>query len=215
MTHESMTVHKALAELKILDSRIDTAIVEDGAPFVMTKKHSADKVNGKSLQEIKEAATGRYDKITDLIARRKAIKQAIALSNAKTTVEICGHTYSVAEAIEYKNSGIKHEENLLVVLRRTLERARISVADFNDKQLPTRTENFIESLYGSKDVKANGEAAINDREKFIEQNSMEVFDPIDIAGKVEALEEFISNFKAEVDAALSVSNALTVIEIEY
>lgn len=215
MTHETMTVHKALAELKILDSRIKSEIVLRNAPFVTTKKHSADKINGKTLQEVQEGIAARYNKIRDLIARRKAIKQAVALSNAQTTVEINGVTYTVSEAIEYKNTGIENEEMLLKVMKSDLDKAMVAVTDFNDVQLPTRTDNFIESLYGNKEIKVNGEAAIADREKFIEQNTMEVYDPINITDKVTALDDYISSFKAEVDAALSVSNALTVIEINY
>ena len=40
MNTETMTVHKALAELKVLDSRIESAILS--GDFVITKKNNQD-----------------------------------------------------------------------------------------------------------------------------------------------------------------------------
>lgn len=42
-TVEKMTIHKALCELKILDSRINNAI--SSARFCLANKHSNEKVN--------------------------------------------------------------------------------------------------------------------------------------------------------------------------
>ena len=51
MTTEKMTVHKALAELKIVDDRIVSAI--DGGTYCVANKHSNDKIKGVSLEEYK------------------------------------------------------------------------------------------------------------------------------------------------------------------
>ena len=53
------------------------------------------------------------------------------------------------------------------------------------------------------------------RQTYIENNTYDLIDPLDIAKVMEALDAEINEFNAEVDAALSVSNALTVIEFEY
>lgn len=47
MTTETMTIHKALCELKTLDSRIKKAI--EGSVFVFANKHSNAKVSGKTI----------------------------------------------------------------------------------------------------------------------------------------------------------------------
>lgn len=44
---------------------------------------------------------------------------------------------------------------------------------------------------------------------------MELVDPINVLKQMELLNEEITAFEANVDAALSVSNALTKIEINY
>jgi hypothetical protein len=53
------------------------------------------------------------------------------------------------------------------------------------------------------------------RKTYIENNTYDLIDPLDVAKIMEALDAEINEFNAEVDAALSVSNALTVIEFEY
>ena len=53
------------------------------------------------------------------------------------------------------------------------------------------------------------------RKTYIENNTYDLVDPMDIAKIIEALDAEINEFNAEVDAALSVSNALTVIEFTY
>lgn len=47
MTTEKMTVHKALAELKVLDDRILAAI--GACNLITTKKNNQDKVRGKTV----------------------------------------------------------------------------------------------------------------------------------------------------------------------
>ena len=53
------------------------------------------------------------------------------------------------------------------------------------------------------------------REEFIKQQMVEIVDPLDITTKMKDLEERINGFIVNIDSALSVSNALTSIEIEY
>ena len=44
---------------------------------------------------------------------------------------------------------------------------------------------------------------------------MEIVDPIHIADEMARLEKEINDFMVEIDSALSVSNALTELEISY
>lgn len=55
MTAETMTVHKALAELKILGGRIEGAILS--GDFVITKKNNQDTVKGKTVEQYKAKTT--------------------------------------------------------------------------------------------------------------------------------------------------------------
>ena len=213
MTTETMTIHKALAELKILESRI-MKTVGDGT-YCVANKHSNEKINGVSVEEYKKVMQGAYDKAVDLITRYKAIKKAITLSNAKTVVKIGEEEYTVAEAIWMKNHGVEFDELLLDELREQYNKAQAKILKQNGNDLEQRAEQYVVGIYGSKEGKTNTDDFEKTKQDFITSQTFELVDPIGILEKIEALEEKISVFKAEVDAVLSTSNALTVVEINY
>ena len=212
-TVETMTIHKALAELKILDGRIKKEI-QNGL-YCAANKHSNDKINGIPIEDFKKAVQGTYDKVTDLIKRQEAIKKAVALSNAKTYVDIAEVKYTVAEAIWMKNHGIEFKAMLINIMEKQYQQAQAEVNRQNGNNLEERADQYVTAIYGQKD----GKTATSDIEKvrkdFLEANSYEIVDPINVQDKVDALRQKIDAFMADVDSALSVSNALTKITIEY
>ena len=213
MTTETMTIHKALAELKILESRI-MKTVGDGT-YCVANKHSNEKINGVSVEEYKKVMQGAYDKAVDLVTRYKAIKKAVTLSNAKTVVKIGEEEYTVAEAIWMKNHGVEFDELLLNELREQYNKAQAKILKQNGNDLEQRAEQYVVGIYGSKEGRTNTDDFEKTKQDFITSQTFELVDPIGILEKIEVLEEKISTFKAEVDAALSTSNALTVIEVNY
>lgn len=213
MTKETMTIHKALAELKVLESRI-MKTVGDGT-YCVANKHSNEKINGVSVEEYKKVMQGAYDKAVDLITRYKAIKKAVTLSNAKTVVKIGEEEYTVAEAIWMKNHGVEFDELLLNELREQYNKAQAKILKQNGNDLEQRAEQYVVGIYGSKEGKTNTDDFKKTKQDFITSQTFELVDPIGILEKIEVLEEKISVFKAEVDAVLSTSNALTVVEINY
>lgn len=213
MTTETMTIHKALCELKILDARILSKIGE--AKFVFANKHSNTKVNGVDISEYKEEIVRTFQSINDLIDRRNAIKRAVVLSNAQTHVTICGVDYTVAEAIDMHTTGIEHKRCLVSKIASDNQRARSDCFSNNENQLEMRAQNYIQSLYGSTDMKNASKDAQEAYARFIEAQTYEVIDPIDAVDVIEKLNNEIEGFLVEVDSALSVSNAITQIEISY
>lgn len=213
MTKETMTVHKALAELKLLDNRIDKAIAE--GVYCVAKKHSAEKIGGVTLDEYISIMQGRYDKANDLINRRKAIKKAVVLSNAVTKVKIADVEYTVAEAIEMKNHGIDFDMSLMDVMQQHYNSAQITIKAENGKELEERAEKYVTEIYGNKEGKTNTADIEKVKSDFLTANQFELVDPLHILDKIEDLEKKTSDFMSEVDSALSTSNALTEITIEY
>lgn len=213
MTTEKMTIHKALAELKLLDNRIFASIMN--GTFCVANKYSNDKIKGVSVEEYKDVMKGCYDKASDLINRRNAIKKAVVLSNATTKVTINGVEYTVAEAIEMKNHGVEFDEHMLKELQTQYNRAQAEILRQNGKELEERAEKYVIGAFGNKEGKVNTEEYEKARMQFIKANTYELVDPIGILDKINALEEKINAFKAEVDSTLSVSNAITEIEISY
>lgn len=212
-TVETMTVHKALAELKLLDDRIEKAIAE--GIYCVANKHSNDKIGGVPLDDYIKIMQGGYDKATDLINRQTAIKRAVTLSNATTKVEISGVEYTRAEAIWMKNHGMEFYKVLMNAMQKHYDKAQTKINLENGKDLEQRAEQYVTAIYGQKEGKTNTADIEKVKADFLKSNQYELVDPLRVLDKIEDLEKKINDFMAEVDSALSCSNALTEITIEY
>lgn len=208
-----MTIHKALAELKIIGDRIDKAISQ--GTYCRANKHSNEKINGVSLGEFKDQIQGSWDKVSDLIKRRNAIKRATVLSNAVTKVKVGEQEMTVAEAIEMKNSGIIYKKTLMDTMNHQYVKAIQVIDKENGETLAQKAENYVIGLYGSKEGKTNIDEIEKTRKEFVTNNTFELVDPIKIKEKIDELENEISSFESEIDACLSVSNATNEITVEY
>lgn len=213
MTIEKMTVHKALCELKTLDDRIHNAI-NDGC-FVFANKHSNSKIAGIGVSDYVAEVKAKYQSVCDLISRRDAIKRAVTLSNATTKVTIGNKEYTVAEAIELKNHGIPLKQSLMGKLTRDNTNARRTADENNGDRLEFRADEYIKSLYGNVDMKGISDEIKKVRTDFVSAQTMEIVDPIGVVSEMERLTKEIDAFVVDVDSALSVSNALTELEISY
>ena len=215
MTAETMTVHKALAELKILGGRIEGAILS--GDFVITKKNNQDTVKGKTVEQYKAKTTEAFQKASDLIRRRNAIKNAVVVSNAKTMVKIGDKEYTVVEAIEKKNHGMDYYIQLRDILRQQLSKQKTELEKHN-ASLQQKAEQFAVAMMGGKDVKdvkTDSDEYVASMNTYIKANTMTLLDPLGIEAMIEELDDMINTFLPEVDAALSVSNAVTTITVEY
>ena len=213
MTTEKMTVHEALCELKTLDARITKSISE--STLVFSNKHSNTKVSGIALGEYCNEIKSKYQSTNDLIARRNAIKRAVTMSNATTKVAVNGEEFTVAEAIDMKNHGIPLLNMLLKKLDADNKKARQEADRNNGDYLEARADEYVKSLYGNVDMKGASDEIKKVRADFITAQTTEVVDPLNVVSEMEKLREYIDGFSVKVDSALSVSNALTEITVEY
>ena len=81
MNTEKMTVHRALAELKTLDSRIHKAI--QSAKYCAAVRHNDGKIEGVTVEEYKRKIKSDFQSVKSMINRRNAMKRAVVLSNCK------------------------------------------------------------------------------------------------------------------------------------
>lgn len=215
MTTEKMTIHKALSELKIISERLIDKI--GNSRFIACYKHSSDKVIGKPIKEAAEQFKSEYQAITDLIKRRNAIKKAVVLSNSSTKVNISGKEYTVAEAIELKNNGMSYYNMLKSRLSERYDHEMtVYTANSGDK-IEEKAERYVTSIVQAQSGSQNitEETIKNLKNDYVKRNTYDVLDPINITNEIEKLQSMIDEFMSEVDSALSVSNAITVIEFEY
>ncbi len=207
-----ITVHKGLSELKILADRIEDAIIETN--FCISSKPKA-RIKGQPQEEYCKIMQGGYDKINDLIRREEEIKSAINVSNSNTKVTIAGKEYTVVEAINVKNNIIPRKMMLLNEMKTQYNKTQKEIEVANrqvEKELKELIQKSVEKDTAKQDE--TSESITSMSETYIGMNALVLIDPICILKKIEKLENEISDFKSEVDSALSVSNALTFIEID-
>ena len=215
MTKYTMTVHEGLAELKILAARIEKELSSN--VFVTTNKHANTKIDGITIKDYSEKMKSSMQKVEDLIKRRNAIKRAITKSNAVTEVTLTKDngetvTMTVAELIEYKNVGILFTERFANVLAQQYNNATRVISKNNDS-LSDLADRYVTGLFGNKEG-ISADVVENTRNSYIEANTYDLIDPNSVLDKVNAMKEELDFFNTRVDAALSTSNAVTMIEFE-
>ena len=195
-----MTCTQALAELKLVDKRIEKKI--NNSTFVSFEGEFRKRnVNVNN-------ATSDYQSINDLIKRRTKIKAALIASNAITRVSINGEEMSVAEAIETKST-IKHKKRLLQELKSQYGSINNEIERENAKH-----RRNIEDRYSKPtDDKKEDNNFTEISKKYMELNGVKIVDPIEIDTKIKELEAYIEGFETQVDYVLSVKNATTEIKI--
>lgn len=207
-----MTIHQALAELKMLTKKIDQHYNDT---YVTYKLKKVDKIRGVAVSEIAAAMGSDYQSVRDLIKRYDMIKSAIVASNAETTVVIGSDTYTVAHAIDIKNHIIPRLQNVLRNLQSQYERVTVCVDEENEKAYSIAEMKAKDAMGVNGEKQADPDVLKKLIDVSVENNLKEVVWPkgIDIKKEIENLSDYIDTFSTNVDAALSVSNALTNIEI--
>jgi uncharacterized FlaG/YvyC family protein len=205
----NMSITQGLAELKLLDKRINKCLGYVEWTLLSTKNNRIDET------ELKKHAQAEYQSYIDLVKRRDTIKRAIVLSNAQTQVTIGTGPKkwvgTVAEAIEHKSS-LTYKKNLLDKMARTIDRVDEEYKEAMDV-LEKRLDGLLTSELG-KDVKTNPETITALRNSFMETNKVEIVDPMDLKKMAKDLEEEIDAFETNVDWVLSEANGKTMIQLD-
>jgi len=150
--------------------------------------------------------------VKDLIVRRDQIKRSIVKSNAETQVTIGGEVYTVAGAIERKAS-VAYEQKLVKYISLQFLRTSREVEAANEV-VRRQLDSHITTILG-KDAKEKGGKEVDEfTTNYLSKNEVKIVDPINATDEVVALEGRIEAFLANVDTALSISNAITKIVID-
>ena len=205
-----MSIHRALAEIKMLDKRIERSIQ---SVLVGSKKKSAERVTNTTLTKDKfiETVKANYQSVNDLIERRTQIKRLIVLSNATTNVEVGGVTRTIAETIEYK----KIIENKKQLLNQMISQYNSHMANVNrqNENVERNLENQIEAMLGS-DKQSKTSELDGFMNQYKAQNEWEIVDGLKIEEEIQKLQTEIEDFETNVDYILSESNSITTIDVE-
>lgn len=207
-----MTVQRALNELKTIDDRLEKRL--DEFVIIGTKKVSETKVieTRENISDFTNRAKGNLDSVDGLLKRQQVLKHAIMNSNATTMIEVAGKMYSVMTAIDRKRT-IENEKLVVRKMRKALENAEYKVNRENDKM-----EDFIKqqanAMAGGDLANKKVDHVVAFEKSYRECNSWELVDPLKLRDLIEKREQEILMFELEIDTALTVSNATTLIKIE-
>lgn len=213
MTTQTMSITRALVELKRLNDRITTAIQYGKFVSRTVGQNKYKKVVGSN--DTPEQMAGKiqasFDTVDSLIANRQKIKSAIVLSNANTKVTVNGQEMTVAEAIEMKGT-VTFRNQYLFNLRQQ-QAAETRAVELTNTALEGSIDAMITTICGAEKSKidANTLATIATPQK--EQKEAAILDPAKIEDRITKLTEEISVLSSELDFTLSESNARTTITI--
>lgn len=206
-----MTVTDALAELTLLQKRIDSATktLQNGALITVVEVGKIP-TGYRTREEYEVNARAALQRVNALIERRRLIKRAIVLANASTRVTVAGQEMTVAEAIEMKNF-IAYYETVLSTMQSVYNQTRNQYEKAQAKVKERLDKLALEVLGKNEAVNSEQYQALTD--SFMAREGVELLDPTNIAREIERRQEFIEDFKSSVDRVLSISNARTNIEI--
>lgn len=205
-----LTIHRGLAELKLLDARIKKGIEQISPSGIMQE---GKLVNGYYPKEkFEKAALSKFQSIQDLIERKNLIKSAIIKANIETEVEIAGKKYSIADAINFKAT-ILLRKSLIQALDSKHKQAKAKAEEQN-KRVDDNALKLAEAALQKDHVKINDGDAIAITEPYIKRNKYHLIDPLNTEELTAKLQDEVDEFETEVDAVLSEINALTYIDVE-
>lgn len=217
---EKMLVTQALDERDLLVKKIQDKIAK--ASFTDVKKNNEKKVLERRVLEetFRQEAESAYQQIMDLIDRFQRIDVAIVASNATTMIHTSFGDYTVAGAISLRSrmrgSGsyddeADFEQSLYRKMKTELDKRLLSVENKN-KQLETTAEGMRLSILG-KDTKTKDDKPLEVVNIYVQENTTELVDPLDVQKKVDEIQEKRAKLLSELDTQIKVSNATTFIEI--
>jgi hypothetical protein len=217
---EKMLITQALDERDLLVKKIRDKIGK--ASFTDVKKHNEKNVIDGRVEEaaFRQEAESAYQQIMDLIDRFQRIDAAIVASNAVTVIHTSFGDYTVAGAISlrsrmrgtgnYKNNA-DFEQLLYTKMKDELDNRLISIENRN-RQLESTAEGMRLSILG-KETKTKDDKPLEVVTAYVQENTAELVDPLDVAKKVSEIQEKRTKLLSEIDTQIKVSNATTFIEI--
>lgn len=220
MMEKKMLVTQALDQRDLLVKKICDKIRK--ASFTETKKHNEEKVMERRVtqKEFEKEARSSYQQIIDLIHWYDKVDQAILRSNAETIIETSYGTMSIANALALRrrlncsnayDSDSNFEGNLMMKLEEELNE-KIRVMEQKNKGLQNTAETMRLSILG-KDIKTKDETPLKVVDVYVQENTTELIDPLNVRKKINELNERRETILNELDTKIKVSNATTFVEI--
>lgn len=213
---ERLLVTQALDERDLLVKKINDKI--KNLQVIDTIKANEDRVLNKRISraEFEQQAKSSLQQIEDLIARHQRIDTAIVASNAATKIETEYGIFTVAGAIALRNR-LRSGQNEMDFEGRLYQHLNmcymmmLEEMEGRNRKLQTTAETMRLSILG-KDAKVKEDQPLAVVEAYVNENTTELVDPLDVRKKMETMKEKKEALLAELETKIKVSNATTFIE---
>ena len=208
-----ISITRALATIKILNTQVEEYFKKTRVFAGITLGDKQIVADGFTLEQLRARIQADHDGIDTLIAKRHAIKAAVIKSNAVTIITLGGKSYTVAEAVLLKSSVPLKEQTLqkyksaLLVVQNALAGQK---AEFDKR---------VDAVYGASVSTATTAEEAAKIMKMVREEQTKIlgpafYDPLNLVGKIDALEKEINDIKLELDFVLSESNTRTLIDVD-
>lgn len=204
---KEITITEGLCELKTLTNRINSKTA--GITFIGSHQSGKTVTGFATNDDFTSKVKSDFESVKALIAERNKIKSAIVNSNATTKVIIGTKDYTVAEAIERKNS-ISYEKELLLKMVQQCQYVLAGV-DRANKEVQNKLDVVINTTFG-KDSKVDADQIKSLTDNYMKLNEVKIIDPLNVKDKIDKMSDDIDTFLKDVDIQLSISNATTKIK---
>jgi hypothetical protein len=213
MPTETISLTRALAEVKTLEDRIQKAILT--AKFIDVVQGTAETPVDRAFRSKEELAAriqGDFQSIEALAARRAAMKAAITKANVVTLVKVGERTMTIADAVALKQALFLHQLLLDAMKQSQLQGTR--QVEVLAKQLDEKIERLVQNSFQNVS-KVSEEQFQSVRKPQAEAFEPKLLDPLRLNDKIRALESQLEDIQLNLDFALSEVNARTDVEISY
>lgn len=203
-----MSLTRALAEVKMTDAKITSAIATLNPIAFYQKSKPLQGYNSADDYTTKQLA--HYQSLMDLILYRVKLQCAISVANAHTEVVVNGKTYTISQAIQLKNNKGYYFE-IVSTLKNKYTKTMLEFERVNS-DIYKRLDNLVASSL-SKDVKTGSADYDAIAKPFLAQNEFSILDPLKVLDVIQLTENFYNEWCAELDFKLSEINSTTFIEV--
>ena len=218
---ELLMIH-ALDERDLLRSRIMGKI---GKITFLDYKKQCEERTAETLMEEKafcDKVKDEFQSIKDLIRNYDELDAAIIASNATTIVKTKYGNYTVAAAIALKqrlklSNGRDINKAALLEMIGVMQKQMIDImAKLKNAQtaLEASAEGMRNSILGGDKAKKDS-ASIAVVDEYLKKNSYKLVDPLSLADKLQSLKEEREDLYKELDTAVKISNATTMIQVNF
>lgn len=204
-----LTVTEALVKLKLANKKLEDSANKVTLGYVSSKGAKTVPAGYANVDEFKKEVQSKLESVQGLMVFRDRLKKAVVESNAKTVVTVASETMSVAEAIERKQA-VKFRKEYVARLEVGYNQLTSQV-DKNNASLDVRADEFLVKVFGTNPVAEQDKQSA--RKNFVELNTCYVVGYDGMRSHIDKMKKSIEDFESNVDSALSVVNAKTLVNI--